>query len=493
MTRHVAAYLRVSHAEEDGRSFAEQQEGQRQAIARLAERTLPGSKVVEYIDWDRSADPEKEHKRDAFNAMLAAIERGEVTAVYARSLDRLYRSMKTFTRLTELCERHGVRVETEREGLLGGDGSPMAQAFARITAVFANLELDTAKARARSRVARQRAAGVRLGQAPYGDRPGEDWERVIEAFKAEGSYQGATRRLIADGIPSRRAHLPNRKGMSTGQTWSASTVRSIVHHRAPELVPARTIARSRVISIRLFTRLLICPHDGSYLTSQVGNGRTIGYLCREALRAPDGQHPRPYAIREGVIRDWAKRATANIISRVVEPVFDDGIETSLTELHGKRQRIGVAYVDGVFGEDQYKAQLAAIDEAIASHEGLQRASATWRMGVTWSAPVGEVNAALRDLLVGIQLGWVESEGPVRGRHSSVTRALVPVGGVWRRQPILHLDDEWASTVPDPAAKPRLGGWYLQDLPGDVRLVVPSVELPRHGKVGRKRQRQGVAT
>jgi hypothetical protein len=86
-----------------------------------------------------------------------------------------------------------------------------------------------------------------------------------------------------------------------------------------------------------------------------------------------------------------------------------------------------------------------------------------------------VNAALRDLLVGIQLGWVEDDRPVRGRHTALTHSLVPVGGIWRRQPVLNLDDEWASTVPDPEAETRSGGWYLPDVPGDGRLVIPSTE------------------
>ena len=43
-----------------------------------------------------------------------------------RSLDRLYRSMRTFLRLTDAARKHGVRIVTLREGVLGGDESPMA-------------------------------------------------------------------------------------------------------------------------------------------------------------------------------------------------------------------------------------------------------------------------------------------------------------------------------------------------------------------------------
>ena len=76
--------------------------------------------------------------------------------------------MRTFVRLTDAAKAHGARVVTLREGVLGGDGSPMAQAFAQITAVFSELELNTAKARARGGIASRRRRGDALGRPPYG-------------------------------------------------------------------------------------------------------------------------------------------------------------------------------------------------------------------------------------------------------------------------------------------------------------------------------------
>src|SRR5262249_41648272 len=147
-------------------------------------------------------------------------------------------------RLGNACEDRGVLIHTPVKSFdLADPGDRMVWTF---TAMTNEEEVRKHRTKAKARVARQRERGERLGQKPYGDLPGEDWQHVVEVFKAVGSYQGAARALIAEGFPSRRSHLPNRKGR-TGvmQTWSASTVRSIVRYRAPDIIPARTIRRSR--------------------------------------------------------------------------------------------------------------------------------------------------------------------------------------------------------------------------------------------------------
>jgi DNA invertase Pin-like site-specific DNA recombinase len=82
---------------------------QRYPIAYLrrssADATDPGD-VRTLTDWDRSADEAKEGRRAGFLAMLGAIERGECDVVYSASLDRLYRSMRTFVRLTDAAKAH---------------------------------------------------------------------------------------------------------------------------------------------------------------------------------------------------------------------------------------------------------------------------------------------------------------------------------------------------------------------------------------------------
>ncbi|MGZ6379011.1 MAG: recombinase family protein, partial [Candidatus Limnocylindrales bacterium] len=175
--RYPIAYLRRSTADADDPGDVSR-EGQEAAIRELARREGYNGELVVQDDWNRSADEAKEGRRAGYLAMLAAVERGEVSAIYAASLDRLYRSMRTFVRLTDSAKAHGTKIVTLREGVLGGDGSPMAQAFAQITAVFSELELNTTKSRAASRNAVWQKRGDYVGRVPYGfSRPRDEYGR----------------------------------------------------------------------------------------------------------------------------------------------------------------------------------------------------------------------------------------------------------------------------------------------------------------------------
>ncbi len=81
------------------------------AVRELAHRHGFNGDLVIYDDWGKSADAAKESKRTAFNDMLRAVERGEVSHIFAAKVDRLYRSGKTFYRLIEAAKQHGVHVD----------------------------------------------------------------------------------------------------------------------------------------------------------------------------------------------------------------------------------------------------------------------------------------------------------------------------------------------------------------------------------------------
>jgi DNA invertase Pin-like site-specific DNA recombinase len=455
-------YIRVSHEDEgdNARSLEEQQAGQVAAVQTLAKRGGYQGDPVIFEDWDRSADPKKEHRRTGFNAMLAAVERGEVSAIYARSLDRLYRSITTFTRLTTAAEKYGVRVETEREGVLGGDGSPMAVAFAQITAVFANLELNTAKARAQSRVRRQREAGYRFGQAPYGELPGEDVGAIVEAFKEAGGYNGAVRLLNERDIRSRRSHLTTAEGAPLG--WSPRTIRSVLLRVAPELVPLNARKGSRTIAQHLFSRLLICPHDNSVMTTIPRRDASTAYVCRLGHRAAKGTHPRPWVIGERRLTGWAKAETAAILGHAQLVQQANGTDASLTDLRARLSRFAELYGDGDITKDRYDQVKAEIEAEVARLEGMQRATITFRMGLDWSAPAGELNTRLRELWAGVRLGYgPKAKGTPRMPAGPFERDmdLVPLGAIWRVMPILD-EDEDGNGIPDPAAERVPDGWFL---------------------------------
>ena len=79
-------------------------------------------------DWGRSGATDKTAKRLDFLALLEAIERGEVTAVYAYASDRLARSVEWSARLLNACRRAGVPIVTS-EGRFEPDNPMTDQLF----------------------------------------------------------------------------------------------------------------------------------------------------------------------------------------------------------------------------------------------------------------------------------------------------------------------------------------------------------------------------
>ncbi len=463
VTRVNVAYIRVSREEaDDARSLEDQQRGQIDACKRMAARDGAGELVI-FSDWSLSADPAKEHRRAAFNDLIKRIEAGDIGTVYARSLDRLYRSIRTFVRLTDACEAHGTRIVTEREGILGGN-SPMAQAFSQMTAVFAGMELATSKERAKSRVTRQRAiieeherdcpgpntCGVwhnhGLGHEPYGWRDGESVDDVVEAFGEAGSFLGAARILTARGIPTRRSFVtPN----GTASGWNAATVATIIRREVPE-APAPVGRGVRATGAHRFSRLLICPHDGSFLTSSPRRrGRTV-YLCQYGRN--EG-HPRPYAITESAVLDWAKEQAAYVTRLVMTaPPDEAAVRGQVADLLARRERYALLFAEGDISEAQWRDHRDDIDRRVEALRGSVATYLTVENGVRWGGSKARINESLRDICAGIRLGY-ERMGKSR-------RKLVPIGATWKVQPSIDTGDEQVPSMLHPDAVAVVGGWYL---------------------------------
>ena len=270
MQRYPIAYLRRSSADATDPGDVSR-EAQEAAVRELARRDGYTGDVRTLTDWDRSADEAKEGRRAGFLAMLAAIERGECDVVYAASLDRLYRSMRTFVRLTDAAKAHDVRIVTLREGVLGGDGSPMAQAFAEITAVFSGLELRTTKARAAGTMAVRRGCGDHIGRVGYGYQiarndagaivaapdPTRPLGPIVDAVRDGGSILAGCKLLRLRGIPA----------PDGGSMWGSTTLRRIIERAAPELIPAAGPTGRRQPTHAALAQLLVC-HCGHVLTPE---------------------------------------------------------------------------------------------------------------------------------------------------------------------------------------------------------------------------------
>jgi DNA invertase Pin-like site-specific DNA recombinase len=396
---------------------------QRQAIEAMAARD--GVTISTwYKDWDRSADESKSKRRTEYAAMLRAIEACEVGTVYAYAVDRLYRSLTGFLRLTEAANRCGARIVTSRDGIVGGDGSPMAAAFAQIGAVFTELELSTAKARARAAYAARVARGDHVGQIPYGhrlvkvdgvNRIEDDPERpiapIIEAYARANGRIRTTVRILNDEL-----RLPAPYG---GQ-WDRPSVLRLIEREAPELLPPRTASgrRDAPATPALLAKLLRC-HCGRLLTpnrhveKRHGTGAvTVSYYCARGNSMPV-EHGRPYYVAESMVLPFV-RAEADRLQPPKDAPSDADNAARRAALDEKRRRLALVFADGGIDELTYHRQRKVVE---AEAKALDAASRPLPVPgrIDWADwPTENINAVLRAMFDHIQLD----------------RSLRPVEAVW---------------------------------------------------------------
>lgn len=422
--RYAACYIRESMGEDTDDS----KEGQRADCRALAQRDGRNpADLIEYDDWQRSGS--ETAKRPAQDKLIEDMKRGNVAVIYARSMDRLMRSTRKMADFLDIARQHDVVIVTQREGKID-DSNPSAWMFVQTIMTAAEYESRVGKVRARHAVATKRRMGISIGQPCYGGRAGEDPTVVIEAFKATGTYHGAVRKLTADGVKSRRGHLP-------GQGWTAEAVRRIIRREAPELIPMDTTGTrgKRATQTWRFSRLLICPHDGSTLTTipPTKPGGSVKYACRIGHR--DDSHPRPYVISERYILPWAQQQMEGRMRVSKSKVTDEGLEVSISELTAKRARVIDLYVDGVIDKATRDARLATFDAELSDLDAEKRRRTTVESGIDWTAAPGEVNARLREWWKHIELGYVPADqsAPMIGRNDRGRELdLRPVRAEWRR-------------------------------------------------------------
>jgi DNA invertase Pin-like site-specific DNA recombinase len=396
MERYPVAYIRRSSASEDNPGDVSR-EAQEAAVRELAHRDGHNGNLRVFVDWDRSADEAKEAKRTAFTEMLAEVVAGRVSVVYAYALDRLYRSMRTFVRLTDAAREHDVRVVTLREGVLGGDGSPMARAFSQITAVFSELELNTAKARAKGASLARVARGDKLGAARYGFRlvkvdgvtvevpnPDQPLAPILMAYREAGSVAGAARILNAAGIPSPR-----------GTLWGDVTLTRVLESNDVELPPKNRSGRRRRPPKALLAQLVRC-HCGRMMTP---NGRRRQLYCHRGLIVAG--HGR-YIVAQSAILPWIMEEAAHLAIPGDVAAVRERDEARKSALLAKRARWIEQYGEGLIDKGTRDVRLAAIArevDRLEAAEGLVDIPPA----VDWSWPPERVNAVLRALWAEVTL------------------------------------------------------------------------------------------
>lgn len=416
----AVAYIRRSVAR-TGDPGDVSREFQIEKVRALANGDGPGLRIIDQ-DWGRSAATDKTDKRLAFLGLLEAVERGEVSTIYAYSTDRLARSVQWAARLLDASERAGTTIVTGEGRFAPGDDG--ARTLFQVLAVMNENALRNMTTKSKATATKRKERGDHVGRAPYGyrhaivdgasklvPREGEDPSHVVDAFVRAGSYLGAARTLNEEGFPTR----------FTGKAWDPSTVRHVVLRERPELVPVRTRRGATARPPRLFAGLLRCPHADEHpntpgILTSMPTKWGVRYYCRTAHYDPT--HARPYIVSERTILAWARDEVARF-GRELHVDYQDvqaGATATLAALEARRQRVVEAYIDGDIDRAEKTRRLAAIDAELPAVESTRRVSRfTLRGKVDWNADPATVNGELRNLWQYIELG--ADMQPVRAVYS----------------------------------------------------------------------------
>ncbi|HTU98790.1 MAG TPA: recombinase family protein [Solirubrobacteraceae bacterium] len=220
----AAIYTRVSTEDQarEGYSLGDQVDRCRALIEREGWQL---TEVYEDAGWSGD-DPQ----RPAYNRLLADAAAGSLDAVVVVALDRFGRDAWAVEGTLRFFDGHGVRLVSTREAI--DRQTPEGTLQTGILAQFAQFEKAKIKARAKSGIAARARSGKPWGEPAYGySRADDGWEpdpreadtvRRMYRYRAEDgmSYSGIARRLIAEGIPSRR-----------GGNWTATTVKRTLESR----------------------------------------------------------------------------------------------------------------------------------------------------------------------------------------------------------------------------------------------------------------------
>ncbi len=209
----AVCYVRVSTEEqaEEGVSLAAQEAAVR---AYCAMRGLDVAEVV--IDAGVSAGKALS-TRNGGGRVLAMVNRGDVSAVVAYKLDRLFRDCADCLTVTREWDRAEVALHLIDLGGQAIDTSTaMGRFFLTVMAGAAEMERNLIRERTAAAMAHMRANGERVGEVPYGFRLASDGvhleaepneQRMIElvrGYRAEGlSIRGIAERLNVEAAPAR--------------------------------------------------------------------------------------------------------------------------------------------------------------------------------------------------------------------------------------------------------------------------------------------------
>lgn len=383
---------------------------QERAVRELAAHF--GDELPAVIASDMGRSGGSTRRRPEYQAMLDAIDGGQIQTIYSYSLSRLARSVLDFTDLLERCRRRGVMIRLVSEGQIDYS-TATGRAFANMAATFAQMERELAAERMGSAVAERRQRGDAMGQPPYGSdihhgrlvpRSDEPLPAVFEAFREAGSFGGTARLLNARGVRTRH-----------GKPWTHGVVSDVLRRSAPTdlavpLMGTRSGAPPRAAAI--FAGLLRCG-CGALLTPRkdMANPTGVsGYYCSRSYRLPE--HGRMHT-PEWPLMEWAKDEAARLHPPDALVEIEDGEDAIRRRIEQRRARVIDTYVDELIDKAERDRRLRKLDEeadALAARTYLETIPP-----IDWTWPPAELNAVLRAM-------W---------DHIELDANMRPVEAVWR--------------------------------------------------------------
>lgn len=306
------AYLRKSSLPPGVQSMSPQaQEDAVRALARVHSQEIAAEHIL--ADWDVSGSAKHTAKRVNYLRLCDAIASGQVSVVYSYSLSRIARSLTEVLKFFDLCAEHGVPVRLVADSVDTSTAS--GRMLLRILATVAEFESEVASERRLAANQAKRDRGERIvTDKPFGDKPGEDAEAVVSAFREAHSYGRAARLLNARGVRPRRA-----------KTWRASSVVGVIQRVAPELIVPGTTKRTPAGGQPfVLARLLRCGTCEGMLTGKHNKGRVL-YQCSRG--GPD--HPKTTVTESTIIQrvqDEVLKAEKLVVNRTTsDPTARDRI------------------------------------------------------------------------------------------------------------------------------------------------------------------------
>jgi DNA invertase Pin-like site-specific DNA recombinase len=391
--RIAAAYIRESEADANT-----DKEGQlidcRLVAAR--EHIDPASLVV-YDDWNRSGS--ESARRPAQDLLINDIRAGRVGIIVARSLDRMMRSTVRMAEMYRLCEKHGTRIVTLREGEMRED-NPSQWIARQSIMTAAEYESRVAKVRARAAVATKKRNGIPQGRAKY---DADTTDAVLAAYDAAGTFLGAVKALTTAGVPSMLGGKPNPRGNGSSYGWNVRTVGRIIRRERPGM-PAKARQGDRGPAHRhLLSGLLTCACGATLSSMPRPGGHQVGYYCRKAHG--DASHSRPYVVSERFLMPWIKEEIARlIIPDAVTLATDNAAQRDA--LAGRLERANDLFVIGPkaggWTRERRDAEAAAVQielDRLGAAEAVVNVPA-----IDWTWAPADVNAILRAILERVDLG-----------------------------------------------------------------------------------------